>query len=359
MTIYEATLDFESFEGQEDDGCAAEVLADHPSPGPSPRSRASNIVPFKAGSPSLTPSVSMLELSTPEAVTAALTSAGNAFSHPVYVSELHQALTSVGTYEEELDQDYGMINSPTLRRSPRASPRVSPRSSPRVSRSGSATIGAIQPGAAITDVQFDSTAAADASEGARTTASSPERQMHDGAHMEGHLSSPPVVLACSNKPPPAAWFCADDTTTKTRYFVIQGSSSIEHWQINLQFEPVVFEHPSLGVRIHRGVYDAANQLYDAMLPLIQQHIATSPFATIAFTGHSLGGSLGTVLMLLLVSRGVVKPEQVSPVYTFGAPAVFCQGAVPEMDEGRCKDCHLECEMRPDRTQRVQVRLGPA
>ncbi len=39
-----------------------------------------------------------------------------------------------------------------------------------------------------------------------------------------------------------------------RYFAIQGSTSLEHWQINLQFEPVIFEDPALGVRVHRGVY---------------------------------------------------------------------------------------------------------
>ena len=42
-----------------------------------------------------------------------------------------------------------------------------------------------------------------------------------------------------------------------RYFVIQGSSSLEHWQINLQFEPLVFEDERLGVRVHRGVYEVS------------------------------------------------------------------------------------------------------
>lgn len=47
---------------------------------------------------------------------------------------------------------------------------------------------------------------------------------------------------------------------------------------------------------------------------------------VAFTGHSLGGSLGTVLMMMYVRRGVLPPSAISPVYTFGAPAVFCEGA---------------------------------
>ena len=46
---------------------------------------------------------------------------------------------------------------------------------------------------------------------------------------------------------------------------------------------------------------------------------------VAFTGHSLGGSLGTLLMLMYVRRGVLPKSAVSPVYTFGAPAIFCEG----------------------------------
>ena len=42
-------------------------------------------------------------------------------------------------------------------------------------------------------------------------------------------------------------------------------------------------------------------------------------------GHSLGGSLATLLVLMYLRRGVLPPVAVSPVYTFGAPAVFCEG----------------------------------
>ena len=41
-------------------------------------------------------------------------------------------------------------------------------------------------------------------------------------------------------------------------------------------------------------------------------------------GHSLGGSLGTLLMLMCVIRKVVPPLAIGPVYTFGAPAIFCE-----------------------------------
>ena len=53
--------------------------------------------------------------------------------------------------------------------------------------------------------------------------------------------------------------------------------------------------------------------------------AAVDWVQVAFTGHSLGGSLGTLLMLMYVRRGVLPKAAVSPVYTFGAPAVFCEG----------------------------------
>lgn len=40
-------------------------------------------------------------------------------------------------------------------------------------------------------------------------------------------------------------------------------------------------------------------------------------------GHSVGGALATLLALMFVRRGVVPPAQLSTVYPFGAPAVFC------------------------------------
>jgi hypothetical protein len=44
-------------------------------------------------------------------------------------------------------------------------------------------------------------------------------------------------------------FVADDASTSTRTFVIQGSDTIDHWRLNLTFDPVVFEDPSMGIRV--------------------------------------------------------------------------------------------------------------
>ncbi len=52
-------------------------------------------------------------------------------------------------------------------------------------------------------------------------------------------------------------------------------------------------------------------------------------------------------MLLYVVRGVLKPHQIAPIYTYGAPAVFCQGGVSHAAPDRCERCDLRCEARPD------------
>lgn len=48
---------------------------------------------------------------------------------------------------------------------------------------------------------------------------------------------------------PTQWFVCDDPVSHTRYFVIQGSETIDHWRVNLSFDPVVFEDKSLGVKV--------------------------------------------------------------------------------------------------------------
>jgi len=107
---------------------------------------------------------------------------------------------------------------------------------------------------------------------------------------------------------PADWFCCDgplsaSDATPTRFFSIQGSITLEHWRINLTIDPCEFERGALGpIKVHRGMYEAALCMYDTLLPLVQQHLAAHPDGKIALTGHSLGGSLATLLMLLMVHR---------------------------------------------------------
>lgn len=51
---------------------------------------------------------------------------------------------------------------------------------------------------------------------------------------------------------PTQWYVADDEAKSTRYFVIQGSETLDHWRVNVTFDPVPFEDPELGVSVHRS-----------------------------------------------------------------------------------------------------------
>ncbi|PNW85580.1 hypothetical protein CHLRE_03g193500v5 [Chlamydomonas reinhardtii] len=138
---------------------------------------------------------------------------------------------------------------------------------------------------------------------------------------------------------PSEWFVVDDPASATRIFVIQGSDTLDHWKLNLTFDPVVFEEPALGVKVHRGVYEAALVLYERFLPLVYEHLEASPFSKVTFTGHSIGGSMATLLMLMYRNRGVLPPHSIATVYTFGAPAVFCQQQQPAVADASSACCN--------------------
>ena len=100
----------------------------------------------------------------------------------------------------------------------------------------------------------------------------------------------------------------------------------------------------LFAQVHRGVYEAAQALYDRFHPMVEEHMASSPLAKIVFTGHSLGGSLATLLMLMYLHRRVLRPLQLSPTYTFGAPAIFCEGGVTSDCAAKVCPPHPYCNL---------------
>ncbi|MCO5561192.1 hypothetical protein L7F22_014813 [Adiantum nelumboides] len=123
---------------------------------------------------------------------------------------------------------------------------------------------------------------------------------------------------------PCEWFICDDESSRTRFFVIQGSESVASWQTNLFFEPTKFE--GLDVIVHRGIYEAANALYEQVLPEVLAHFsAHGELSQLRLTGHSLGGSLATLLALMFQIRGVLPRNCILPVVTFGSPCVMCGG----------------------------------
>ncbi len=77
--------------------------------------------------------------------------------------------------------------------------------------------------------------------------------------------------------------CDDCNKVSCRRCYAQGSDNFDHWKTNLTFDPVDFEDADLGVAVHRGVYETAQVLYARFEPLVAEHLASSPFAKVAFT----------------------------------------------------------------------------
>ena len=125
---------------------------------------------------------------------------------------------------------------------------------------------------------------------------------------------------------PVAYAVAADDEKGTLWISIEGSTSLASWQTNLTFQPVSFEDPALDVRVHRGAYEAARDIYDAVEGVVRAHVDVhGKNARVHITGHSIGGSLAMVLALMLILRGAADKKHVADVWTFGAPYVLCGG----------------------------------
>ena len=78
--------------------------------------------------------------------------------------------------------------------------------------------------------------------------------------------------------------------------------------------------------MHRGIYEAANALYEQVLPEVRSHVSRhGHLARFRFIGHSLGGSLATLLALMFEWRGLLPQSAILPVITFGSPCIMCGG----------------------------------
>lgn len=72
-------------------------------------------------------------------------------------------------------------------------------------------------------------------------------------------------------------------------------------------------------------------------PLLTPHLpAIKP------QGHSIGGSMATLLALMFVSRGALRPDQLAPTVTFGSPAILCARARGNAGCGGSGTCGGAC-----------------
>jgi surfactin synthase thioesterase subunit len=96
--------------------------------------------------------------------------------------------------------------------------------------------------------------------------------------------------------------------------------------------------------VHRGIYETAKALYDQVLPEVEAHIlAHGNNARFRFTGHSLGGSLATLLALMFELRGVLPGAAILPVIAFGSPCIMCGGDYL-LHKMRKPSSHIKCVM---------------
>ncbi len=95
-------------------------------------------------------------------------------------------------------------------------------------------------------------------------------------------------------------------------------SSIRDWLNNAQ---AFLMRPtrSWDGRVHRGFYQALNQVYERIRADLNGIVANNPNIHIFLTGHSLGGALATLCAYRL--QKFDNDINISGVYTFGAPRV--------------------------------------
>ena len=139
----------------------------------------------------------------------------------------------------------------------------------------------------------------------------------DAAPLRGRASDAASDAARDGEPQQAAcldWVVCDCLLAgePVRAVVVKGSTGIDDWQINLDFQMVPFEaarapsrgHPSL---VHHGFYRAARALFaDADLQAAAAGAAAER-RRLVFIGHSLGGTAALLLALVMVVRGRIAP----------------------------------------------------
>ncbi|KAJ9506515.1 hypothetical protein QJQ45_019619 [Haematococcus lacustris] len=207
-----------------------------------------------------------------------------------------------------------------------------------------------------------------AAEGPAAIAAAPGSTSRLAAPVQSTTGSP----AC-----PSEWFVCDDPASAVRYFVIQGSDTFDHWwvegglelgglewggqveggKLNLTFDPVIFEDPGSGVKV--SIAGLSPQLpavsvwstqhcpstkgcigdcqdscshVRLLLPAVPAHGVRAP-GLLALRQGLLHGSLywrqpQHAAGLMYIRRGVLPPSSLATIYTYGAPAVFCEFSTP-------------------------------
>lgn len=116
-------------------------------------------------------------------------------------------------------------------------------------------------------------------------------------------------------PCPFDWYVLDDASGTVRTLVVRGSSyGVDHWKINLDYDPVSWFDT---FQTHRGTLRTVKGLLKQTAPLFRSRSVRYRFA-----GHSSGGNIALLAALELVRNGTIYPSQIETVDSYGAPAIL-------------------------------------
>ncbi|KAL6712673.1 hypothetical protein ACN47E_000550 [Coniothyrium glycines] len=110
-------------------------------------------------------------------------------------------------------------------------------------------------------------------------------------------------------------FVAVDHTNKLIVVSFRGSSSIDAWRTNLDFDTVSTDLCS-GCTAHRGFWQSWLDAKDRVVPAVKQASASFPSYSVTVTGHSLGGAIASLAATSLRNSGYTVA-----LYNYGSPRI--------------------------------------
>ena len=141
-------------------------------------------------------------------------------------------------------------------------------------------------------------------------------------------SSPSGASASSREDAPPADSDSDSESERgggvvtQRWFIVRGAAWNDDAVDSLQLSANIAKmwpaplHPAVPVVCHAGVSEMTEAFWPEIAPLAASAPAT---ARLCFAGHSLGGSMATLLMAWTKLRLGVDPARMDPAITFGSP----------------------------------------
>lgn len=147
--------------------------------------------------------------------------------------------------------------------------------------------------------------------------------------------------------PASQWLVVDSPDEGVRHLVIAAPAALEaafggtaeQQRLAARQRLVTFETYSLGAKVNRALYEEAVALYNRFMPLVLDHLEENPRGRVCLSGAGLGGSLASLLTLMMAHRGL-RHSALAPAVALNAPAVLCE--VPDFSRWCGKDgCSLE------------------